>query len=279
MNLSIRKAIAGSIAVLLLSTAGCGGGTADEHLVKAQNFYKSSDIKSAEIELKNALRKDDSLSPARLLLGKIYLEAGRPDFAQTELQRVVDAGTAEEEIYFLLAKAKTEAGNLDAAIDDLKIIKDQGSAKIHTMYGHIYYGKKAWSTAETHYLEALEQDDAYLDAMLGLAHAGVATGKFEQLNKYSTRVTELAADDIRGWLLLAEYHILQRDFDASRTAFSRSLEIDEDNFAAAVGMARTYLAENRYEEAEKYVQIAANVAPEHPHVSFFQAELLFRSGN
>ncbi|MGB5672295.1 MAG: tetratricopeptide repeat protein, partial [Sedimenticolaceae bacterium] len=77
---------------LVLGLQAAIASTADEYIEEAQAFVVGGEIKSAIIQLKNALQSDPSSVRARVMLGSLYLRTGDGAAAAKEFGRARDLG-------------------------------------------------------------------------------------------------------------------------------------------------------------------------------------------
>ena len=69
---------AAALLVALLVTAGCSDNDPEKPLASAREYLQKNDLKSATIQVKNALQINPDLGEARFLLGTILLREGNP---------------------------------------------------------------------------------------------------------------------------------------------------------------------------------------------------------
>lgn len=108
-----------SIVLLTALLVGCefSGSVSDaEHISRAREFITNEDMKSASIELKNALSKNVNNADARSLLGHVYLETGSAPDAEKELSSAIRLGSSDESLHASLAKALLYQGKTQDAI-------------------------------------------------------------------------------------------------------------------------------------------------------------------
>src|SRR5690606_30636195 len=97
-----------SFYALLLSTClllACGDDlSSEDHLNNANEYIKQGKIAPAIIELKNAVRKDDSNASARATLGSLYFDRADYEDADKELSRALSAGMDPSVVVPVLAQ-------------------------------------------------------------------------------------------------------------------------------------------------------------------------------
>lgn len=99
--------------VLSVTLAACGGESSEALIEKAQQSLASGDRKSAIIQLKSAIQKNENNAEARFWLGKLQLEMGDFASAEKEFMKARKAGYDADTVNPLLAKALIGQGELD----------------------------------------------------------------------------------------------------------------------------------------------------------------------
>lgn len=100
-----------------LSFSGCGGKTAEEHLLAADQFIAADNPQAAVLELKNAIQLDQKSASARFKLGLLYLEQERFESAEKELNRALELGYSAAEVMPLISVAYKETGASNALVE------------------------------------------------------------------------------------------------------------------------------------------------------------------
>ncbi len=90
--------------MLMLVTVGCSKQTPEELLASAKQNIEQGKLQSAIVELKSAISQNNSLSEARTLLGRVYLQQSQFEAAEKELLRGADMGAPYADVYPYLVK-------------------------------------------------------------------------------------------------------------------------------------------------------------------------------
>ena len=96
----------------------CSQQSAEDYLSSAKQHLAQSDLESASIELKNAIKSSPENAEARFLLGKVYLANNKFENAEKELSRAMDNGYPANEVMPLLSVAYQRTG-ADVALTEL----------------------------------------------------------------------------------------------------------------------------------------------------------------
>ncbi|MCF6239008.1 MAG: tetratricopeptide repeat protein [Candidatus Marinimicrobia bacterium] len=95
--------------LLVFLLAGCDGlfnEVSDaEYVSRAQTFLDEGKLKSASIELKNALANNPDNAQARWLLGRLYVEMGNGIVAEKELNKALNLGVSNGSVLPYLLEA------------------------------------------------------------------------------------------------------------------------------------------------------------------------------
>src|SRR5215467_4399521 len=97
--------VAVATVITALSLAGCGKDDPVALTASAKSYLAKNEYEAAVIQLKSALQVAPDNAEARFLLGKTFLDSGRPVAAETELRKALDLKYPPEEVYPLLARS------------------------------------------------------------------------------------------------------------------------------------------------------------------------------
>lgn len=143
--------------------------------------------------------------------------------------------------------------------------------------------------AARRFRQVLAKDPQYLPALHGLAQTLLRLGQQEegeQLLAYHQRRTELlrrsgelargcysGTGSVNSCVELARVHLMLGGDEPARKAFEKALEIDQENFTAALGLGALLIRSEEFELASKWTVQALALAPSHPR-PLFQLGLL-----
>ena len=172
---------------MVLIIAGCAEEfTADEHIARAESYIKEAEYKTAEIELKNALKQQPKNAKARFILGKLYSDLGNGAAAEKELEVALNLGVAREAIILPYAQAIAQQLKNRKILDEV-VILDQldpsQKARIHVYRGNAYLNTGENKNARLAFEDALKMVDGFALANLGLAKLAIAQGEYDESMK------------------------------------------------------------------------------------------------
>lgn len=126
---SIRRRLAPLAIVFgLLLVVGCQEQLSDaEYIARARQHQQKGELKTAVIELKNALQHNPNNAEARLLLGQIYVRQGDGAAAQKELERALSGGIPYAAVAPALGEAQLLQGNYEQTPNATKPTNSMGS--------------------------------------------------------------------------------------------------------------------------------------------------------
>lgn len=255
---------------------------ASEATDKASAFFEKGDLRSASIELKNALQKDPNDAQARLLLGKLYLRAGNGAAAEKEIRRAIDLGTDASlwrldfvQALILQAKFDEALQRLDAATD----LSPADRTRALILRGDASIGQGRPDAARDAYTQALEADPASDRAAIGLLRI--------TLNKGDPAASAQAADDLltrfpnntEALLIRAELHRTQGENEAALKLFDQVLRADTGNLAARLGHATTLIGMKDLAQARTDLDLIDKAAPDLPMTAYLRGVIEFQDKN
>ncbi len=113
-------------ACFIVVAVAMGGGpavaiTSEEFVERADLQRQKGDLRAAIIELKNALQKNRNNAAARVMLGRVYVDAGDGASAEKELSRAETLGVRRADLAKWLGEAWLLQRKYQKVLDDLAI--------------------------------------------------------------------------------------------------------------------------------------------------------------
>jgi tetratricopeptide (TPR) repeat protein len=235
-------------------------------------------------ECREAVRVDNSATPAAELLARIHFEHG--DYAEAiRYGRVATKrrGAKLDGIYVVAARALTELGKYDEARVTLGSLSRMGGQKslVIIELARVESAESgpaaAVRTIEESGLDLGDLQNANL--LRVYADHRIAEGKEElALERIAAAVarhpSEAAYHEMRGLVLTR----MDRDQEA-RSAFEKSAELDPENAGAYAGLATLVARGSEFERAVKLFDKAAGLAPDTGSYAYSAAQLSLVAGN
>lgn len=259
--------------------AACGGPSEQELIASARASLEKKDTKAAVIQLKNALQKNGSSGPARLLLGKSLLESGDVQGALVELRKAQELQMPDEEVVPTLAQAMLaagEAGKLITQFGALQLKDAAAEASFKSSLAAAHAVQNDPEKARAAVQEALRVQPGHAPSLIVLARLTAAGGDIPQAITHLNSV--LIADPgneragvIKGDLLLMG----ARDIDGALAAYRQVLAAHPKAVAARSAIANVLLAQGKTDDARPEVAQLKKDSPQHPETLQLEAQLAF----
>ena len=277
---SSRMLSAAAIAIaLVLGAQVAVADSADEYLTEAREFVAKGQIKSAVIQLKNALQTEPSNIEARLMLGSLYLRTADGAAAAKEFGRARDLGANNGKWMPGYAKALILNGEYQAVLDEIEVDDSLGKAQqaeMRALRGNANLALRRIDQAVQEYDAALLVDGGNPMARLGKAQILIANGKndeaLEQLNQ--VLVEHPGHVEVR----LARGDILRRKqkIDDAQVDYERAVKEAPANPRGHIGLAMVHIAKRDVAAAKKELATINKLTRNLPAVSYLQALVSFQ---
>ncbi|MGO9446978.1 MAG: XrtA/PEP-CTERM system TPR-repeat protein PrsT [Thiobacillaceae bacterium] len=274
-----------SIALIVAMTATVSGCHRDsnlseqEHIQRAKDFEEKGNLRGSIVELKNAIEENPSSPQARLLLGHIYLKAGRGAEAENELSKAEKLGVNRETIKVELGQALLLMGDYKRVLDEIQPGSQTSKtnlARIQQIRADALLNEGKLSDACSLYQQSIKTDTGNAPSYWGLAKCALAQGNPAQAKQWldtALRIPDRQADT---WVYMGDLSLENNDVQAALTAYTNSLEAEPTNLRALEDRTRTYLLSGQAELARKDLDRLQKVAPKSVVAYYLEALFDFR---
>jgi putative PEP-CTERM system TPR-repeat lipoprotein len=256
---------------ILMLTACSSDYTDEQYVDRAQDYLDQGELKSASIELKNALGQNPNNMQARWLLGKLHLEMGNAPAAEKELIRAQELGVAEELISPLLARALLEQGKT-SKVQELKNdnLPEEAQATVLSSQGlgKLMEGKP--EDAEALIEDALAKNPKSVEALEAKARLFASRQEFDQAREQLQTVFEIDSEYAPAWSLLGDIEQLQQNLEQALEAYTKAIDSRVNNMGDRLKRAQTLIGLKKKSEAQKDLDILVKQSPLHPGVNYAQ---------
>jgi tetratricopeptide (TPR) repeat protein len=227
------------IAPVLFALAACAGGSGTAY-EKGVAAFQAGDIRTARVELLNALRANPGDKAARVMQARVNLALGDGVAAESEIMRARRAGLAAAQTAHLLAHARLLQGDSEGALREAAAALPAHFAYAARIAGraHMALGDAGNAGAELNRaLEAAPNDsDVWTDVARFRRANGDIAGAIAAVDRaVAARPRNAEAVTLRGELSRGQYGLA-----AALPWFDRAIEIDPGNVAALLERAATY---------------------------------------
>ena len=273
--MSLRRSPLPLVLALALVACAADSGSAYERGVAA---FAVGDMRTARVELLNAIQANPGNRRARLLQARVQLALGDGVAAEAEVMRAREHGVEAAQTHHLLAHAKLLQGDARAALDEAAQAPSEHEADAARIRGRAFaaLGERDQAGAEFERAVALAPDDSDSWSDLGRFRrdAGDLAGALAAANRaVAARRSNVDALVLRGELTRAQYGLA-----AALPWFDQALEVDPDHVNALLERAITFAELGRMGDMLADARRANEVADGHPTAYYLQAALAARGG-
>jgi len=301
------------LAVSMASPALADSARSQDYFKDALEWLQKGDGRAALIQLRNAIKEDPDNFAARLLLGRLYLEARNLPAARKELE-IAHAGAPsdESEVYLgqallagrefetvlrtvreqasdaafqpvkrmLRAEALLGMQRLEEAAQEIQAIlsSDPGHIQGNLIAARIKAQQSDYREAHQHIDKALATDPSNVDAQLMRARLYYAERDMDRAIEVLDKAIRLAPDDPRPNLLRAETLIRIGRLDDAVAAVDAFLKLVPNDARGTFLLARIYATQGKYEEADRELRKVAEVMRQVPAASLLAGTVKFQLG-
>ena len=250
-----------------------------QYLQEAKKYLADGEIKSAVIQLKNALQEDPANIDARLMLGQLYLRLGDGASAEKELKRAIKLRAGKERWQLALGQAYLLQRKYDELLSDIEpdpTLSGEAQAAVLTLRGQALLGKRQLEQAQEAFEQVLAIKPGHQEAALGLARADLAGGNLEQGQNKLDRLLGQHPDNVTALILRAELARQSGAQDRALADFDRALELQPANLQALLGRVAIHLAQRQFDLADKDLAALEEKAPGSPILLYLRAVSSFQ---
>jgi putative PEP-CTERM system TPR-repeat lipoprotein len=252
---------------------------AKKHEAEADQLIAKDDLKSGEIELKNAVKADPENSDLRLKLANLEIEMNDIDGAQLELKAARDHGGPEAKIVPMLGRTYLIQGKFDQVLQDFPV-RDDASPEVRiatlVVRAEAQLQLKKTEDARSSLIAAEQIDPKATAPKLGLARIAFTLNQFDDALK---KADELLAIDPTADTHLLKGEILSRKNDRAGAIaeFDQAIKIEPGNLGGYIERAQLQIAQGDDAKAQADVKTALGIAPRSVPAQYLQALLLARA--
>ncbi|MEO9601058.1 tetratricopeptide repeat protein [Parasphingorhabdus sp.] len=270
----------GSIPTAILA-ASEGNAEAREAFAMALQYRADRDIRSARIELMNAIQADPEWIDARVAQAEVLLSLFDGIAAEAELNWAVQLGSNRAAVRHLYGHALYLQGEPQKARDEL--LADDIPSE-HQGYAARIMGKVALQLGDQQlagqsFGRAMELDPENPDLWVDIARFRAASGDQAGATNAVDRAVRIDSQNIRVLQYRGELLRSQFGLGAALPWFKRALEIDPNDVSVLTEYAATLGDMGRMTEMLKLVRKIISLDGRNPRAFFMQAVLAARAGD
>jgi len=273
-----RAAVVFAFAVVL---AGCGGDSPAKMIASAKDFLAKKELRSAAIQLRNALQKEPENGEARFLYGKTLLDGGDPVSAEKEFRRALEYGYPPDAVYPLYARSLLEQGaenKVVAEFADRKLGDPAAQAELLGLVGDAYLRTRKVKEARAAFEAALQVKPDSPKAQLGQAWIKAMDGDLKGATQVTDTVLAGSPDFLDALLFKGELLVAQGDTAGAVKVYEHIIKVRPTQLSAYYGRVVLLTRERKFDQATAALGDMQKVAPKNPRTYFAQGLLAFAQG-
>lgn len=279
MRPPLRPLLAG---LLLLAATPAFADVADSRAAFNRAFarFQAGDIRSARVELLNALKADPNNYDAHLLFARVLLARGDGLQAQTEIERAIKVGVPRAKTHHLLANAFLLQRQASRALDEARSaeIPPQFQSYAARMRARAQEALGSPALAKAELDRAIQLSPASADAFVDLARYQAGTRDVPSAIKSVDHAIALRPTDGEALLLKGGLVRATQGLAAALPFYDRVLQIDGNSIEALLERASTLADLKRADAAQVDLKKVLGLIPGQPLALYLQAVIAARAG-
>ncbi len=271
------------ILILTLSVFACSDSelTDVEYLREAKQHYQQGNLRTAGIELKNALQKNPQNIEARWLLGEVSLEMGDYAAAEKEFRKAISQGLERKAVALALAQAMLKQGKFTVLLeefsgDDLSLAEQPEFVAIR-MTALVAVRKLDDAEAELLSLDANAGKSNPI--LVAKARLAMARAKLDEARGFAEAAVESNVKYADGWSILGDIERLENNSEKAEQAYNNAVDSRLNNDSDRLKRALVRIFANKFTEARQDLDILRRRAPRNPEVNYTQGLFHFQQKN
>lgn len=240
---------------------------------------RKGDIRSAVIELRNAVRADPQNAEAHFLLAKVQLELGEMTAAEKHARNAMARGYDKQQVLPLLISTYLLQGKFVEALADFQIENKDAAidSTILTARGYAYTGLNKLDDAEKAFDAATALTPNALQPALASVRLALTRGNFDAAQRKLIQAERIAPNSIEVQLLKTQTMRSRNDAAGALALLDKIIAQQPGALKALSDRASLYLALGRDKDAKADNDAILALKPNDVQGIFMQALLLARA--
>ena len=250
-----------------------------DYLSDGRQALLKGDMKSAVVQLRNAVKADPQNAEAHFLLARVQLELGDIPAAQKEAQNALDRGFDKQQVLPLMISTYLMQGKYQEALENFQV-ENKGAATdsiILVARGYAYTGLQQWDAAQQAFNNAELLAPNSLQPALAGARLAVSRGDLETAQAKLDRALRIAPNVIDVQLLKTQVLRMQNNAPDALALLDELIAKQPGFLRARADRAGLYLALGRDEEARADNDAILALKPADVQAIFMRALLAARA--
>jgi putative PEP-CTERM system TPR-repeat lipoprotein len=252
---------------------------AKKHEAEADQLIAKDDLKSGEIELKNAVKADPENGDLRIKLANLEIQMNDIEGAQIELKAAREHGAPEVKVVPMLGRTYLIQGKFDQVLQDFPV-RDDASPEVRiatlVVRAEAQIQLKRTEDARSSLIAAEQIDPKATAPKLGLARIAFTLNQFDDALKKANELLQIdpTADT---HLLKGEILTRKNDRAGAIAEFNEAIKIEPNNLGGYIERAQLLIAQSEDAKAQADVKAALTIAPRSVPAQYLQALLMARA--
>lgn len=244
-----------------------------DYLSSARDALKKGDLKSAQIELRNAVRSDPQNAEAHFWLGKVALELGDPIAAEREAVAARDRGFDPRQAVPLLAQAMLAQNKFDELLQKLKPEgKDPAlDASILVARGYAQIALRKPEDADQSFAEAEKVAPNAVEPLLADARLAIARSDLEKAQQKIDKAIAVQPKSAEALIAKSQLLRLKNDGNGAMAVLNELIREQPSIAQARLDRASLALALGKNDLAKSDLSLVLGATPGNVQAIYLQA--------
>lgn len=263
-----RTGIAFLLLVFIAGALGAGCSSDQErktaHYQKAVGYFEKEDYKSAELELRNAVRIDPSFRDAQLKLGEVYLKLGNPQESFKVYSTVVQLDPDNYDAHLKMALFYLLGKKIPEARDHVEIVlkaEPENTQALFLLACMLDMGDNA-PEALSVLDKVLLEDQNLVQAYWGKAQVFARKDLLVEAEATLKQALKIDPGNLKTSLMLYQFYVDQHDFAMAERVLNEAAGQHPENADLLITKANLYNRMNETVKAEAALKSAMAIAPQ-----------------
>ena len=263
---------------LAIVLAACGGEDPQKLLGSAKEYLAKHDTKAATIQLKNALKSNPNLPEARYLLGKTLMQEGNFAGAEVEFRKALELNFAKDQVVPLLAQSLAFRGQAKKVVEEfanVSLTDPAASADLLTIVSmsHGALGKPDLAKAALEKALAVQPENPA--ALLMSARVKASEKDVEGAIAVVDGILAKHASDPEAIKFKGDLLMRKGQVNEGLEQYRKAIAANGKFIPAHIALTTSLIHLGKADEATAALGQFKQIAPKHPQILMFDAELAF----
>lgn len=236
-----------------------------------KSFY-NTELNSAVIHLKNALKNQPNHLPSLVLLAEVYIAQGDGAAAEDSLIRARQRDADEKKVlpllleaYLLQQKYKQVVNNANTNFPEPKI-----QSELLVLQGRAYVELNNLEQAKLSYQQALDFYSSNIQAQLGVAQVYLLKRQFKQSRAFINKALNISPIDTNALVMLANIEQSEGNTEAALSVISQVIGLSKENFPALLTRASLFIEKQEFQLALADLSVILERIPNEPKANYLK---------